>query len=59
MIKSNLICARWVAHKLEETSQKVFHRIESSKPDVRLLSLGGQQWENEYPVNLALKAKGV
>ena len=40
MIKSNLISARWVTHKLEEISQKVFHRIESSEPDVRLLSLG-------------------
>ena len=39
--------------------QRPSHRSESAEPHVSLPSLGVQQWEEEPPENLALKACGV
>ena len=58
MIKS--IPAGWVTHRLQNNNTKKFlYHCEGTELQVRLPSLGIQQWAWEYPGNLTLRASGI
>ena len=60
MIKSNPMPVRWATHKLENNNTKeVFPLLRSSRPYIRLLSLGIWTRDWESPGNLTLKASGI
>lgn len=59
-VKSNLICTRWMIHKLKNSyTTEVLHRSESHEPHVTLPSLGVWQQYEKAPENLAWKASGI